>query len=91
MHQQMLWAETTLCQSIQVPSPLNLWMNIPWTQEPKPCGSLGVHPPVSKPGDYIVMRAEMDCVVAFSACPQVTSKHLTNIVTNHRLKTTSAG
>lgn len=55
----------------QVPSPFNLWMNIPWTQDPKPCGSLGVIPPVSKPGDYIVLRAEMDCIVAFSACPQV--------------------
>ncbi|CAL5219271.1 g1071 [Coccomyxa viridis] len=54
----------------EVPSPFNLWMNIPWTQDPKPCGSLGVIPPVSKPGDYIVLRAEMDCIVAFSACPQ---------------------
>ncbi len=24
----------------------------------------------SKPGDYVVLRAEMDCYVAFSACPQ---------------------
>ena len=56
----------------QVPSPFNLWMNIPWTEAPQPCGSLEFVAPVSKPGDYIVMRAEMDCVVAFSACPQVT-------------------
>ncbi|CAK0784976.1 hypothetical protein CVIRNUC_008181 [Coccomyxa viridis] len=54
----------------QVPSPFNLWMNIPWTEAPQPCGSLEFVAPVSKPGDYIVMRAEMDCVVAFSACPQ---------------------
>jgi uncharacterized protein YcgI (DUF1989 family) len=27
-------------------------------------------PPVSVPGDYIEFRAEMDCVVAFSTCPQ---------------------
>jgi uncharacterized protein YcgI (DUF1989 family) len=27
-------------------------------------------PPVSKPGDYVILRAEMDLVIAFSACPQ---------------------
>ena len=27
-------------------------------------------PPVSTPGSYIALRAELDCVVAFSACPQ---------------------
>jgi len=26
--------------------------------------------PVSTPGSYVVLRAEMDLVVAFSACPQ---------------------
>ena len=59
----------------EVPSPVNLWMNIPWTEDPRPCGSLDFVAPVSKPGDYIVMRAEMDCIVAFSACPQVISQH----------------
>jgi uncharacterized protein YcgI (DUF1989 family) len=27
-------------------------------------------PPVSTPGSYVALRAEMDCVVVFSACPQ---------------------
>ncbi|MGG2399397.1 urea carboxylase-associated family protein [Pseudomonas sp. Z8(2022)] len=27
-------------------------------------------PTVTRPGDYITLRAEMDCFVAFSACPQ---------------------
>ncbi len=27
-------------------------------------------PAVSKPGDYVTLRADMDCFVAFSACPQ---------------------
>jgi uncharacterized protein YcgI (DUF1989 family) len=27
-------------------------------------------PPVSKPGDYVILRAEIDAVVAFSARPQ---------------------
>ena len=29
-----------------------------------------VRPPVSTPGSHVVLRAEIDCVVAFSACPQ---------------------
>ncbi len=47
------------------PSPLNLWMNTPiinnvaqWL------------PPVTKPGDYVVLEAAIDCVVVMSACPQ---------------------
>ena len=50
----------------EVPSPLNMWMNIPV----KPDHSLSFEPTVSKPGDYVVLRAEMDVVMAFSACPQ---------------------
>ncbi len=50
----------------EVPSPLNLWMNIPIKSD----GSIGWEEPVSKPGDYIVLKAEMDCIVAMSACPQ---------------------
>lgn len=50
----------------ETPSPLNLWMNIPI----RPDGSLSFDPPVSRRGDYVVLQAEMDAVVAFSACPQ---------------------
>jgi uncharacterized protein YcgI (DUF1989 family) len=32
--------------------------------------ALATKPTVSKPGDFVTMRAEMDCFVAFSACPQ---------------------
>ena len=53
-------------EATHVPSPLNLFMNIPWTQE----GGLSFDPPVSRPGDYVVLRAEIDCIVAMSACPQ---------------------
>jgi hypothetical protein len=53
-------------QAAWVPSPLNLFMNIPWTQE----GALSFEAPVTKPGDYVVLRAEQDVIVAFSACPQ---------------------
>lgn len=48
------------------PSPLNMWMNIPVDAE----GNTGWGEPVSKPGDYVVLRAEMDCIVAMSNCPQ---------------------
>jgi uncharacterized protein YcgI (DUF1989 family) len=48
------------------PSPLNLFMNIPWTS----AGALAWAEPVSTPGSYVRLRAEMDLVIAFSACPQ---------------------
>ena len=50
----------------ETPSPWNLFMNIPVGAD----GSVSFEPPVSKPGDYLTLLAEMDCVVAFSACPQ---------------------
>ncbi len=53
-------------KATHTPPPLNLFMNIPWTAE----GGLSFDPPTTKPGDYVELRAEMDCVVAMSACPQ---------------------
>jgi len=50
----------------EVPSPLNLFMNIPLSEGI----GLAFGEPVTKPGDYVVLRAEMDLVMAFSACPQ---------------------
>ena len=50
----------------EVPSPWNLFMNIPVLEGRR----LDFCPPVTKPGDYVLLRAEMDCIVAFSACPQ---------------------
>ena len=52
--------------SAETPSPWNLFMNIPVEAD----GSLSFQPPVCKPGDYVLLRAEMDCVIAFSTCPQ---------------------
>ncbi len=51
---------------LECPSPLNLFMNIPWT----PNGTLSFEPPTTKPGDSVTLRAELDCIVAMSACPQ---------------------
>ena len=48
------------------PCPLNLFMNVPVTAE----GVLTFQPPLCSKGDYVVFRAEMDCVVVFSACAQ---------------------
>ena len=50
----------------ETPSPWNLFMNIPVASD----GTVSFEAPVSRPGDYVTLRAEMDCVVAFSACPQ---------------------
>ena len=50
----------------ETPSPWNLFMNIPVGAD----GEVSFEPPVSEAGDYVTLRAEMDCVVAFSACPQ---------------------
>ncbi|MCK6454611.1 MAG: urea carboxylase-associated family protein [Alphaproteobacteria bacterium] len=48
-----------------VPNPLNLWMNIPVSDNRR----LAIEPPVSRPGDRVVLRALMDCAVVMSACP----------------------
>ena len=36
----------------------------------KPGGELVIEPPVAPPGSHVTLRAEMDAVVVFSACPQ---------------------
>lgn len=46
---------------------LNIFMNIAVLPDGR---TLATKPAVSRPGDFITLRAEMDCVVAFSACPQ---------------------
>jgi uncharacterized protein YcgI (DUF1989 family) len=48
------------------PPSLNVFMNIPWTAD----GQLSWGEPVSTPGSYALFRAELDLIVAFSACPQ---------------------
>lgn len=48
-----------------VPNPVNLWMNVPIRDN----RTLSLEPPLSRPGDHLVLEALMDCVVIFSACP----------------------
>jgi uncharacterized protein YcgI (DUF1989 family) len=50
----------------EIPAPLNLFMNIPVIDGDR----IEFRPPVSTPGSSIALRAEMDCILAFSACPQ---------------------
>ncbi len=50
----------------ETPCPLNLFMNVPVG----PGDTLAFEPPVSTPGSHVLLRAEIDLVVAFSACPQ---------------------
>lgn len=50
----------------EIPSPLNLWMNVPLQSN----GTIAWLSPVSKPMDALVFRAEMACIVVLSACPQ---------------------
>ena len=33
-------------------------------------GTVAFEAPVSKPGDHVLFRAEIDCIIAMSACPQ---------------------
>lgn len=51
---------------VELPSPFNLWQNTPVESD----GAITPNPPISKRGDYIVLRAEMDLVICLSACPQ---------------------
>tara|TARA_Y100001934_G_C12193343_1_gene697533 strand:- start:53 stop:646 length:594 start_codon:yes stop_codon:yes gene_type:complete len=48
------------------PCPFNMFMNRPWGADKK----LYKKAPVSKPQDSLTFRAEMNCIVVFSACPQ---------------------
>lgn len=49
-----------------VPDSIDLFMNYPHSCE---LGHFVIQPPISKPGDYIEFRAEMDCIVGLSNCP----------------------
>jgi uncharacterized protein YcgI (DUF1989 family) len=48
------------------PAPFNIFMNIPVLDG----SNVSFEPAQAKPGDYLEMRADMDCIIAFSACPQ---------------------
>jgi uncharacterized protein len=51
---------------VEVPQPINLFMNIPVRAD----GTIGWEPALTRPGDSVTFRAERDCLVVLSACPQ---------------------
>ena len=51
-------------RAFQIPTAFNIFMNVAITA----AGRITVQPPLSKAGDYIDLRTEMDLIVAVSAC-----------------------
>ena len=47
-----------------IPTTLNIFMNV----VVQPSGELQILPPLSRAGDYLVLRAEMDMIVGVTAC-----------------------
>jgi uncharacterized protein YcgI (DUF1989 family) len=58
-----------------IPTTFNAFMNV----EVSPSGGITIGPPLSKPGDFVDLRAEMDLVVGVTACSAEKSN-------NHALK-----
>ena len=50
----------------EIPDTFDVFMNI---EHDVAAGEWRIKEPVSRPGDYIEFRAEMDCIVALSNCP----------------------
>jgi uncharacterized protein YcgI (DUF1989 family) len=48
-----------------IPTAFNVFMNVPVDGA---TGRIAVLPPTSSAGDYITLRAEMDCVIGLTAC-----------------------
>jgi uncharacterized protein len=48
----------------RIPTTFNIFMNVEVAAD----GALAIHPPRSKPGDSLALRAEMDLVVGLTAC-----------------------
>ena len=51
-------------QPNQIPTTLNIFMNV----EINPSGELTIGAPLSRPGDYLELRADMDLIVGLTAC-----------------------
>ncbi len=51
---------------IEIPQPINLFMNIPVADD----HTISFQPAPTAAGDSVTVRAELDCIMAVSACPQ---------------------
>ncbi len=49
-----------------VPQPVNFFMNV----AVRPDGTVTFGPPQTEAGDWVLLRAHMDCLIVLSACPQ---------------------
>ncbi len=49
----------------QIPTTFNVFMNVPINSA---TGELTIAPPLSRPGDHVDLRAEMDLIVGVTAC-----------------------
>ncbi len=58
----------------QIPVPFNIFMN----SGINPSGEIEIHPPLSKAGDFIELRSEMDLIVSVSACPSLKCNNYTH-------------
>ena len=53
-------------EDIEIPQPINIFTNLPVGQD----GSLSWEPALTKAGDSITLRAELDCYIVLTACAQ---------------------
>jgi uncharacterized protein YcgI (DUF1989 family) len=51
-------------RTFQIPTAFNIFMNVALSA----AGQITILPPLSKAGDYIDLRSQMDLIVAVSAC-----------------------
>ena len=65
-----------------IPDAMNVFMNVYYDPQK---GMFFIDEPVSRPGDYIELRAEMDCLAALSTCPDDVNS-LCNGTPPHRAK-----
>ena len=70
-----------------VPQPLNVFMDV----RPGPDGELISRPASSRAGDHLTFRAEIDCLVVLSACPQDLVAISTGGITPLELRVDPAG
>lgn len=59
-----------------IPDPMNVFMNVHYDPSN---GMLLIDEPVSRPGDYIELRAEMDLLAGLTACPE----HMSSLASGH--------
>jgi hypothetical protein len=60
-------AELGLAPPVPIWASFNIFMNIRVAEDGRTLETL---PTVTRPGDHVVLRADMHCIVALSACPQ---------------------